>query len=257
MIEGIFARFRHHGAHEPSWHGDRRSSGRVYVECGVDRSYRVDMRRLVSAARAGAGGGQLACATALLALLCLGGGAAAMARGNGNGGTSTTAHIGDDGLHCPAGPVHIAEIQAITRQNNAADPNLPLGEASIEICATDATKFTDVVTRGAPDAGVAGGLVGQKTGVDGTMQIRGRTAQMDATVYVPLAAVDMGQCGAQDDGQQQDGAGGGTCKPHGFVASFAGTWVFSPGKWQSFQAGADSSGNPIVLAVRILNGPVE
>ncbi|MFW7269464.1 hypothetical protein ACMAUO_16055 [Gluconacetobacter sp. Hr-1-5] len=257
MIEGVFARFSHHGASEPSWQGDRRSPGRVYVECGVDRSYRVDMRRSVNVVRAGTGRGRLACATALAALLGLGGCGAAMARGSSNGGTNTTAHIGDDGLHCPAGPVHIAEIQAITRQNDTADPNLPLGEASIEICATDATKFTDVVTRGAPDNGAAGGSVGQKTGVDGTMQIRGRTAQMDATVYVPLAAADMGQCGSQDDGQQQDGAGGGTCRPHGFVASFAGTWVFSPGKWQSFQAGTDSSGNPIVLAVRILNGPVE
>ncbi|MBB2163062.1 hypothetical protein HLH26_00645 [Gluconacetobacter sp. 1b LMG 1731] len=254
----MFARFSRHGASEPSWHGDRRSPGRMYVEYGVDRSYRVNMRRSVNAARAEAGRRRLAYATALVALLAVGGGCGtAVARGSSNGGTNTTAHIGDDGLHCPAGPVHIAEIQAITRQNNAGDPNLPLGEASIEICATDATKFTDVVTRGTPDGGAAGGSVGQKTGVDGTLQIRGRTAQMDATVYVPLAAADMAQCSLQDDGQQQDGAGNGTCRPHGFVASFAGTWVFSPGKWQSFQAGADSSGNPIVLAVRILNGPVE
>lgn len=229
-------------------------AGRMCMEYGVDRSYRVDMRHSVNGARAGCGRGWMACATVLVALLGVGGCGTAMARGSSGGGTS--AHIGEDGLRCPSGPVHITEVQAITRQNNAADPNLPIGEASVEVCATDATKFTDVVTRGAPDAGVAGGSVGQKTGVDGTIQIRGRTAQMDATVYVPLTETDIAQCAARDDGQQQDG-GGGTCRPHGFVASFAGTWVFSPGKWQSFQAGADSAGNPIVLAVRILSGPVE
>lgn len=187
----------------------------------------------------------------MVALLGAGGCGAATARGN----SATTARTGEDGLRCPAGPVHIAEIHAITRQNNAADPNLPLGEASVEICATDATKFADVVTRGAPDES-AGPSVGQKTGVNGTIQIRGRTAEMDATVYAPLAETDFAQCGARDDGQSSDG-GGGTCRPHGFVTTFAGTWVFSPGTWQSFQAGTDSTGNPIVLAVRILNGPVE
>ncbi|MBB2177876.1 hypothetical protein [Gluconacetobacter tumulicola] len=224
------------------------------MEYGVDRSYRVDMRRLVNGARAGSGRGLLACATALVALLGVGGCGAAMARGSSGG--SATAHIGDDGLRCPSGPVRIAEIQAITRQNNEADPNLPIGAASVEVCSTDATKFTDVVTRGAPDEAVTGGSVGQKTGVDGTIQIRGRTAQMDATVYVPLAAADIAQCTSRDDAPQQDGTGG-PCRPHGFVASFAGTWVFSAGKWQSFQTGTDSAGNPIVLAVRIMNGPVE
>ncbi|MBB2158631.1 hypothetical protein ACLRDC_11710 [Gluconacetobacter sacchari] len=191
-------------------------------------------------------------ATAVVALLGMGGCGAAIARGS----SSATAHTGEDGLRCPAGPVHIAEVHAITRQNNPADPNLPIGEASVEVCATDATKFSDVVTRGAPDDSAAGGAVGQKTGVNGTIQIRGRTAQMDATVYAPLAEADIAQCSQRDEGQQPDG-GGAPCRPHGFVTSFAGTWVFSPGTWQSFQAGADSAGNPIVLAVRILNGPVE
>lgn len=230
------------------------SPGRMDMEYGVDRSYRVDMRRSVSRARAGRGRGRMACAAALVALPGVGGCGAAMARGS--GGASASAHIGEDGLRCPSGPVHITEVQAITRQNNVADPNLPIGEASVEVCATDATKFTDVVTRGAPDAGGGGGSVGQKTGVDGTIQIRGRTAQMDATVYVPLTEADIAQCASRDDAPQQDG-GSGACRPHGFVASFAGTWVFSPGKWQSFQAGTDSAGNPIVLAVRIMSGPVE
>ncbi|MBB2203599.1 hypothetical protein [Gluconacetobacter takamatsuzukensis] len=217
----------------------------------MDDHYRIDMRRVLNAAARR----KLAYGTMMVAALSAHDCRGAAARNN-----AATAHMGEDGLRCPSGAVHIAEIQAIMRQNGVADPNLPVGEASVEVCATDATKFADVVTRGAPDdvdpagTGAGGGPVGQKNGVDGTIQIRGRTAQMDANIYLPLTDADNTQCASRsDDGQQ----GGGPCKPHGFVTSFAGTWVFTPGTWATFQAGTGPSGNPIVLAVRIQNGPVQ
>lgn len=177
------------------------------------------------------------------------------------GGTCRAAGTGEDGIRCPAGAVHIAEIRVLARQDGRAGAVRPIGIASAEICAGDATRFSDVVTRGAPDGASGAAAIGQKTGVEGSIQISGRTAQMDATVYLPLNDADLAQCAQQQDTQGQDtqaqGGAGGTCRPHGLVASLADTWVFSPGRWSALQVGTDSAGNPIALYVRISNGQVE
>ncbi|MBO1324645.1 hypothetical protein K2X14_05700 [Acetobacter sp. TBRC 12305] len=163
---------------------------------------------------------------------------------------------GDDGLRCPSGPVHIVEVHAYAGQAEGAGAGLSTGVASAEICASDATRFTDVVTRGTPGDGSGQTAAGEKTGVEGTIQIRGRTAQMDANIYIPMG-MDIAQC-AQADTQQQDGSQPSTpCRPHPFVASFAGTWVFSSGKWSHFSVGTDAAGNPVTLVVRLTNGPQE
>lgn len=166
------------------------------------------------------------------------------------------AQTGDDGIPCPAGPVHIVEVHAYAGQAEGVGAGLSTGVASGEVCASDATRFTDVVTRGTPGDSSGQTATGEKTGVEGTIQIHGRTAQMDANIYIPMG-MDIAQC-AQQDTQQQDGSQpAAPCKPHPFVASFAGTWVFTPGKWSRFSVGTDAAGNPVTLVVRLSNGPQE
>ena len=164
---------------------------------------------------------------------------------------------GDDGLRCPAGAVHIAEVRGILRQGGETGQDQLLGAASVEVCANDATKFSDIVIRGASTVDTGSTSAGEKTGVDGTIQIRGRTAQMDSNIYAPISAADLAQCAQQQDSAPPSQDGAATCKPHPFVASFSGTWVFGTGKWTNFHVGTDTAGNPITLMVRITNGPLE
>ena len=166
-------------------------------------------------------------------------------------------NVGDDGLRCPAGAVHIAEVRGILRQGGDSGQDQLLGAASVEVCANDATKFSDIVIRGASTADTGNTSAGEKTGVDGTIQIRGRTAQMDSNIYAPISAADLAQCAQQQDSAPPAQDGAAVCKPHPFVASFSGTWVFGIGKWTNFHVGTDTAGNPITLMVRISNGPLE
>ncbi|NVN23042.1 hypothetical protein HW511_01460 [Asaia siamensis] len=167
-------------------------------------------------------------------------------------GEGTTYHGNGDSMRCPSGIVRIAEIQTFVQNPQPhADPQ-PIGSASVEVCADNETKYIDIVTRGAPDDVANNGQQGHKSGVDGTIQIHGRTAQLNANIYIPLSDADYTQCARQDDSGQD-----GSCKPHAQVVSFTGTWVFSLGKWATFRTGADSAGSPVVIAARVLSGPVE
>jgi hypothetical protein len=166
-------------------------------------------------------------------------------------------NTGDDGLRCPAGAVHIAEIRGILHPGGDAGQDQLLGAASVEVCANDPTKFSDIVIRGASTADTGVTSAGEKTGVNGTIQIRGRTAQMDSNIYAPISAADLAQCAQQQDSAPPTQDGSTQCKPHPFVASFSGTWVFGIGKWTNFHVGTDTAGNPITLMVRISNGPLE
>ncbi|NVN02701.1 MULTISPECIES: hypothetical protein [Asaia] len=167
-------------------------------------------------------------------------------------GEGTTYHGNGDSMRCPAGVVRVAEIQAFVQNTQPRADAQPIGSASVEVCADNETKYIDIVTRGTPDDVANNGQQGQKSGVDGTIQIHGRTAQLNANIYIPLTEADYTQCARQDDGGQD-----GNCKPHAQVVSFTGTWVFSLGKWAAFRTGADSAGAPVVIAARVLSGPVE
>lgn len=166
-------------------------------------------------------------------------------------GETTVYHGNGDSLRCPAGVVRVAEIQAVVQGRTGAQGQV-IGSASVEICADNETKYIDIVTRGAPDDTANNGQQGQKTGIDGSIQIHGRTARLNTNIYIPIGDADLAQCGRQDDSQSE-----GNCKPHVQVASFTGTWVFSLGKWTTFRTGADTAGSPVILAARILSGPVE
>jgi len=127
-----------------------------------------------------------------------------------------------------------------------------IGSASLEVCADNETKYIDIITSGAPDDVANNGQQGQKTGIDGSIQIHGRTARLNTNIYIPLTEADLSQCARQEDAQPDN-----ACKPHAQVASFTGTWVFSLGKWTTFRTGAETAGGSVIVAARILNGPVE
>lgn len=160
----------------------------------------------------------------------------------------------NEGIPCPSGPVHIAEIRAVIGHGMDSLGADILGAASVEICSTDPTGFSDIVTRGTPPEGGPNTENGSKVGVGGVVQVNGRTARMDVRVYAPLSARDEEmQCA----GQEENGTAPGNCVPHAFVASFAGTWVFMPGRWKNLSVGADSAGDPVILMVRISDGTDE
>ncbi len=166
--------------------------------------------------------------------------------------SSTTLPGNGDGIRCPSGVVRIAEVQAFIQSAAQQERTKVIGSASLEVCADNETKYIDIITSGAPDDVANNGQQGQKTGIDGSIQIHGRTARLNTNIYIPLTESDLSQCARQEDAQP-DGA----CKPHAQVASFTGTWVFSLGKWTMFRTGADTAGGSVVVAARILNGPVE
>ncbi|WP_148301415.1 hypothetical protein, partial [Asaia prunellae] len=145
-----------------------------------------------------------------------------------------------DSIRCPSGIVRIAEIQAFVQNSRSQAESQIIGSASTEVCSDNETKYIDIVTHGAPDDSVNTGQLGQRSGVDGSVQVHGRTARLNANVYIPLNDADYTQCSRQDDNGQD-----GTCKPHGQVVSFTGNWVFSLGKWKTFRTGTDSAGNPV------------
>lgn len=157
-----------------------------------------------------------------------------------------------DSIRCPSGVVRIAEVQAIVDYVGQEAKNRVIGSASIEVCSDNETKYIDIITRGTPDDVSNNGQQGQKSGIDGSIQIHGRTAQLNTNVYIPLTESDAMQCNRQEESQPD-----GVCKPHAQVASFTGTWVFSLGKWRMFRTGAETEGGSVIVAARILNGPVE
>uniref|UniRef100_UPI00056083B7 hypothetical protein n=1 Tax=Asaia astilbis TaxID=610244 RepID=UPI00056083B7 len=91
-----------------------------------------------------------------------------------------------DSIRCPSGIVRVAEIEAIIQGDANRSGGQTIGSASVEICADNETKYIDIVTRGAPDEAAGNGSPGRKTGVDGSIQIHGRTARLNANIYVPL-----------------------------------------------------------------------
>ncbi|RFD21567.1 hypothetical protein DY926_00245 [Komagataeibacter melaceti] len=146
------------------------------------------------------------------------------------------------GIQCTTGPVYVVEIHAVS--NNSSDnAGVVIGSASTEICSTNATKFSDIVMAGTIADNTGPVAASMKTGVEGAVQIHGRTVDMNANIYAPPSDADAMQCAQQDNGS--------ACKPHPFAVNFVRTWVFTPGKWMNFRAGTDASGNSVSLLVRL------
>ncbi|GAB6969128.1 hypothetical protein JCM25156A_31670 [Komagataeibacter kakiaceti JCM 25156] len=146
------------------------------------------------------------------------------------------------GIQCTSGPVYVVEIHAVNTSNDD-NAGVVVGSASTEICSTNATKFSDIIMSGtiADNTGPVAASV--KTGVEGAVQIHGRTVDMNANIYAPPNDLDTTQCAQQDSGS--------SCKPHPFAVNFVRTWVFTPGKWMNFRAGTDATGHSVSLLVRL------
>ena len=185
-------------------------------------------------------------------VFCSGLGVAPLSAAFAASGEGTVYQGNGDSIRCPSGIVRIAEIQAFVQNSRSQAESQIIGSASTEVCSDNETKYIDIITRGTPDDVSNNGQQGQKSGIDGSIQIHGRTAQLNTNVYIPLTESDAMQCNRQEESQPD-----GVCKPHAQVASFTGTWVFSLGKWRMFRTGAETEGGSVIVAARILNGPVE
>lgn len=151
----------------------------------------------------------------------------------------------ESGIQCTSGAIYVVEVHAVSNRTDD-NPGEIIGSASTEICSTNATKFSDIVMAGslADNPGPVAASI--KTGLEGAVQIHGRTVDMNANIYAPPNDGDTSQCA-----QQQDS--GAPCKPRPFAVNFTRTWVFAPGKWMDFRAGTDAAGNSVTLLVRLSN----
>lgn len=147
---------------------------------------------------------------------------------------------------CTSGSLYIVDAQVVIGVNGT---DHIVSSASSEVCAMNPATFSDVVVQGVPAQGEQQTQIQGKVGLLGTVRINGRTAQMDADVYLPGSPVSPLQC----VNNQAVGRG---CRNVSFSISFSKTWIFLRSIWRSFYLGPDREGHPVTLLVRLSQGPV-
>ncbi|MFT8418643.1 MAG: hypothetical protein ABF636_07420 [Acetobacter sp.] len=149
---------------------------------------------------------------------------------------------------CVSGPVYIIDVHVVVTVN---DVERTISSASSEVCSVNPANFSDVVVQGPPPQAGAPLEVSKKVGVEGTIRLNGRTAELETNVYLP-ARGGGGQCA----NGQQPADGGPPCKSTSLGVNLSKTWIFSRNTWRDFYVGPDDNGDPVKVLVRLSDGPV-